>query len=104
RQAESVFREIVESILTTNCQDAHHIEQTLDGLLGFCGHDSLLLRRHRAGYDRARTGGQAPESCRQAIDRVGLVITEHLPWDVLRLKNALADVLPSFVPRGPCDA
>lgn len=26
------------------------------------------------------------------VDMVGLAITEHLPWDVLRLKNALADL------------
>lgn len=27
-----------------------------------------------------------------AADMVGLAITEHLPWDVLRLKHALADL------------
>ena len=27
-----------------------------------------------------------------AADMVGLAITEHLPWDVLRLKNTLADL------------
>jgi len=28
----------------------------------------------------------------RAADMVGLAITEHLPWDALRLKNALADL------------
>ncbi len=27
-----------------------------------------------------------------AADMVGLAIAEHLPWDMLRLKNALADL------------
>jgi arginase len=40
----------------------------------------------------------------RAVDIVGLAIREHLLWDVVRLKNANADLLPGFVARGPCDA
>ena len=43
RQALAVFTPVVEQILRERSRDVRHIEQTLDGLLGFCGNDAMLL-------------------------------------------------------------
>ena len=47
---EQVVREyspIVEAILRSRSRDARRIEHTLDGLLGFCGHEPALLLYRR---------------------------------------------------------
>lgn len=41
-RAVDAYRPIVADILRTGCQDRKHIERTLDGLLGFCGHGAAL--------------------------------------------------------------
>ena len=41
-RAVDAYRPIVADILRTGCQDRKHIERTLDGLLGFCGHEAAL--------------------------------------------------------------
>ncbi len=46
RQAVELYAPVVEAIVHSRCQDARHIEQTLDGLLGFC-FDSEALRLYR---------------------------------------------------------
>ena len=42
RQAAQQYRAVVTDILRTRCRDTRHIEHTLDGLLGFCGHEPVL--------------------------------------------------------------
>ena len=46
RQAVELYTPVVEAIVRSRCQDARHIEHTLDGLLGFC-FDSEALRLYR---------------------------------------------------------
>ena len=41
-RAVDAYRPMVADILRTGCQDRQHIERTLDGLLGFCGHEAAL--------------------------------------------------------------
>jgi hypothetical protein len=43
RQAVREYEPIVESILRSRSRDSRHIEHTLDGLLGFCGHEPALM-------------------------------------------------------------
>ncbi len=45
-QAVELYTPVVEAIVRSRCQDARHIEQTLDGLLDFC-FDSEALRLYR---------------------------------------------------------
>lgn len=55
-QAVEAYAPVVDSILRSQCQDIHHIEQTLDGLLGFCFDPNALLlykRLCRYYYDIA---------------------------------------------------
>jgi hypothetical protein len=42
-QAVEAYAPVVDSILRSQCRDTHHIEQTLDGLLGFCFDPNALL-------------------------------------------------------------
>ncbi|MCX6880736.1 MAG: hypothetical protein NTW21_44065 [Verrucomicrobia bacterium] len=42
-QAVELYTPIIESIVRSRSRDTHHIEHTLDGLLGFCGHDPALV-------------------------------------------------------------
>ena len=41
--AVAQYTPVVETILATRSRDVRRIEQTLDGLLDFCGHDAALL-------------------------------------------------------------
>ncbi len=51
RQAAGEYAPLVESILRSQSRDLHHIEQILDGLLGFCGYEpALLLYRKLCRY------------------------------------------------------
>ena len=44
RRAVEVYTPVVDAILRSRSPDTRHIENTLDGLLGFCGYpDALLL-------------------------------------------------------------
>ena len=43
RQAVREYAPLVESILRSQSRDIRHIEQILDGLLGFCGYEPALL-------------------------------------------------------------
>lgn len=61
-QAFSVYRPRVEDLIRTDSRDQAAIEQTLDGLLGFCGHDGALmlyrrLCRHFWQYNPEATAG-----------------------------------------------
>lgn len=42
RQAAQIYLPVIDDILHTRCRDTRHIEHTLDGLLGFCGHEPVL--------------------------------------------------------------
>ncbi|MBL0168452.1 MAG: hypothetical protein IPP85_15620 [Propionivibrio sp.] len=42
RQAAQIYLPVIDDILRTRCRDTRHIEHTLDGLLGFCGHEPVL--------------------------------------------------------------
>lgn len=42
-QASAAYGPVVEAILSSQSRDCHHIEQTMDGLLGFCFDPSALL-------------------------------------------------------------
>jgi hypothetical protein len=60
QQAAQQYRPVVDEILRNGSRDANHIERTLDGLLDFCGHDSVLamykeLCRHYGAIDPAAT-------------------------------------------------
>ena len=60
RQAAQAYLPIVDDIVGTGSRDARHIEQTLDGLLDFCGHEPVLqlykrLCRHYWDIDPAAT-------------------------------------------------
>lgn len=60
RRAAQQYLPIVEDILRTGSRDAQHIEQTLDGLLDFCGHEPVLqlykkLCRHYMDIDPVGT-------------------------------------------------
>jgi len=43
QQAVREYAPMVESILRSRSRDTRHIEHTLDGLLGFCGHEPALV-------------------------------------------------------------
>ena len=58
RRAALEYAPLVEDILRSGSRDVRQIEQTLDGLLDFCGHGPVLtlyrrLCRHYWGIDRA---------------------------------------------------
>jgi hypothetical protein len=58
RRALGEYSPVVEQIITSSSHDAGHIERTLDGLLDFAGHDSVLplfrrLCRHYFEIDPA---------------------------------------------------
>ena len=60
RQAAQQYKTVVDDILHSGCRDAKQIEQTLDGLLDFCGHEAVLqlykrLCRHYWDIDPAAT-------------------------------------------------
>jgi hypothetical protein len=60
RQAAQQYLPVVDDILRTRFRDTQHIEHTLDGLLDFCGHESVLqmykkLCRHYWDIDPAAT-------------------------------------------------
>ena len=60
RQAAREYTPVVEGILRSRSRDVRHIEQTLDGLLDFCGYDPALLLfkrlcRHYSEIDPAAT-------------------------------------------------
>jgi len=60
RQAVKEYAPVVEAILRSQSADIHHIESTLDGLLGFCGDPEALLLykklcRHYYSVDPAAT-------------------------------------------------
>ena len=42
QQAVQEYTPVVEQIIISRSRDEKHIEHTLDGLLDFCGHDSVL--------------------------------------------------------------
>ncbi len=57
-QALAEYTPIVETLLHTGSRDVSHIERTLDGLLDFCGDESVLqlyrqLCRHYFAIDPA---------------------------------------------------
>lgn len=63
RQAVREYEPVVESILRSRSRDSRHIEHTLDGLLGFCGHEPALvlfkkLCRHYWEIDPVATARQ----------------------------------------------
>lgn len=47
QQAVREYTPLVEGILRSKSRDAHQIETTLDGLLDFCGDDTVLLLYRR---------------------------------------------------------
>ena len=56
QQAVTLYAPVVETIIRTRSRDIPHIEQTLDGLLDFCGYDPALqlyrrLCRHYYAID-----------------------------------------------------
>lgn len=56
------YTPVVETIIATRSRDVRQIEQTLDGLLDFCGHEQALLLyrrlcRHYFDIDPAATAG-----------------------------------------------
>lgn len=58
QQAAQQYLPVVDDILQSGARDTQRIEQTLDGLLGFCGHEPVLqlykkLCRHYWDIDRA---------------------------------------------------
>lgn len=58
--AVAQYTPVVEAIIATHSRDVRQIEQTLDGLLDFCGHDPALqlyrrLCRHYFEIDPAAT-------------------------------------------------
>ncbi len=60
QQAAQQYQPVVDDILRTRSRDVRHIEQTLDGLLDFCGHEPVLrmyknLCRHYWDVDAAAT-------------------------------------------------
>lgn len=60
RQAAQQYQPVVDDILRNRSRDTQHIEQTLDGLLDFCGHKPVLqlykqLCRHNWDIDPAAT-------------------------------------------------
>ena len=60
QQAALQYEPVVDDILRTRSRDTRHIEHTLDGLLGFCGHEPMLrlyknLCRHYWVIDPAAT-------------------------------------------------
>lgn len=60
RHALTIYTSLVEQILCEKSRDVRHIEETLDGLLDFCGNDALLLLyrqlcRHYFDIDPAAT-------------------------------------------------
>ena len=60
QRAALKYRPVVDDILQTGSRDAQHIEQTLDGLLDFCGHEPVVLMyrqlcRHYWTIDQAAT-------------------------------------------------
>jgi hypothetical protein len=60
QQAAQQYKPVVDTILLTRSRDTQHIEQTLDGLLDFCGHEPVLqlykkLCRHYWDIDPAAT-------------------------------------------------
>ena len=60
QRAAQQYQPVVDEILRTDNRDAAHIERTLDGLLDFCGHESVLamyrqLCRHYFAIDPAAT-------------------------------------------------
>ena len=79
RQAVELYAPVVEATVHSRCQDARHIEQTLDGLLGFC-FDSEALRLYRQlcryyyGLDPAATASYV-----QAYREVWDLETEDQP-------------------------
>jgi hypothetical protein len=59
-QAVRIYTPVVESVLRTRSRDVRHIEQTLDGLLSFCGYEPALvlfkkLCRHYWEIDQVAT-------------------------------------------------
>ena len=61
-QAAREYKPAVDRILRTRSRDVREIEQTLDGLLDFCGHEPVLrmykdLCRHYWDIDPAATAG-----------------------------------------------
>jgi hypothetical protein len=42
QRAAQQYRPVVDDILRTHSRDIRHIEQTLDRLLDFCGHEPVL--------------------------------------------------------------
>ena len=60
QQAVQEYTPIVDTILRSRSQDKHHIENTLDGLLDFCGYEPTLqmyrsLCRHYWDIDSSAT-------------------------------------------------
>jgi hypothetical protein len=60
RQAERQYKPVVDDLLRTRSRDVKQIEHTLDRLLDFCGHESVLkmykrLCRHYWDIDPAAT-------------------------------------------------
>ena len=60
QQAAQQYKPVVDDILRTRGRDARYMEQTLDGLLDFCGHEPVLamykqLCRHYWDIDPAAT-------------------------------------------------
>ena len=60
QRAVLAFRPVVDELLLTSNRDAQRIEQTLDGLLDFCGNEAVVLMyrqlcRHYWEIDRKRS-------------------------------------------------
>ena len=68
RQAKEEYLPDDDDILRAGSRDTRHIEQTLDGLLDFCGHEPVLhqykkLCRHYRDIDLAATADYVNAYC-----------------------------------------
>lgn len=80
RRARTAYSPVVEQIIASGSRDARHIERTLDGLLDFAGHDSVLplyqrLCRHYFAIDPAAAGHYV-RAYREMYDSEGDTVSE----------------------------
>ena len=77
------YTPVVQTLVRSRSSDAHHIEQTLDELLGFCGYEPALalfkeLCRHYWAIDPAATAFYV-DTYREMWDSEAPVRTERAP-------------------------
>jgi hypothetical protein len=80
RRALDAYSPVVEQIIASGSRDARHIEETLDGLLDFAGHHSVLplyrrLCRHYFAIDPAAAAHYV-RAYREMYDAEGDTVTE----------------------------